>query len=78
MCVCVCVCVCVLPYDVCCAVYYVQVLEIDSSSEEGETPNSFDSTIQFNNVSFNYPSRPDVPVGSSTTTYNVHVASLHG
>ncbi|XP_069392955.1 ATP-dependent translocase ABCB1 isoform X2 [Paralichthys olivaceus] len=35
---------------------------IDNLSQEGETPDSFDGNVHFENVRFNYPSRPDVPV----------------
>ena len=58
--------------------------EIDSSSNEGEVPDRFDSTVQFNNVSFKYPSRPDVPVGATCTMYVsilalcIVVTALHG
>ena len=31
-------------------------------SSEGEAPRIFDSTIEFQNVDFAYPTRPDVPV----------------
>ena len=35
---------------------------IDPSSEEGLKPEKFLGTVQFNNVNFNYPTRPDVQV----------------
>ncbi|XP_074509789.1 ATP-dependent translocase ABCB1 isoform X5 [Sebastes fasciatus] len=35
---------------------------IDNLSQEGETPDNFDGNVHFDNVKFNYPSRPDVPV----------------
>ncbi|XP_074509784.1 ATP-dependent translocase ABCB1 isoform X1 [Sebastes fasciatus] len=35
---------------------------IDNLSQEGETPDKFDGNVHFDNVKFNYPSRPDVPV----------------
>ena len=35
---------------------------IDSSSEEGLVPDKLDSTIDFNDVRFSYPTRPDVQV----------------
>ena len=40
-----------------------QVPSIDSSSEEGEVLESFDSTVEFRNVQFSYSTRPDVMVG---------------
>ena len=36
--------------------------EIDSSSEEGERPKAFDGDVDFKDVHFNYPSRPNVEV----------------
>ena len=36
--------------------------EIDSSSEEGERPKAFDGDVDFKDVRFNYPSRPNVEV----------------
>ena len=35
---------------------------IDSSSPEGDIPETFSSTIDFTNVNFSYPTRPTVPV----------------
>jgi ABC-type multidrug transport system fused ATPase/permease subunit len=35
---------------------------IDSSSDQGTKPKSLTGKVQFKNVKFNYPSRPDVPV----------------
>lgn len=35
---------------------------IDSSSESGEKPKELIGNIEFRNVSFNYPSRPDVSI----------------
>ncbi|KAM4705145.1 ATP-binding cassette sub-family B member 5-like [Rhinophrynus dorsalis] len=35
---------------------------IDSYSYEGQKPDKFDGSLEFHKVSFNYPSRPDVPV----------------
>ncbi|XP_053289020.1 ATP-binding cassette, sub-family B (MDR/TAP), member 4 [Pleuronectes platessa] len=35
---------------------------IDNLSQEGETPDSFDGNVHFENVRFNYPSRPNLPV----------------
>ena len=44
----------------------MQCPEIDSSSDEGIIPDQFDSTIEFKNVCFSYPTRPDVQASSST------------
>lgn len=35
---------------------------IDSLSKQGSRPNTCTGGIQFSNVSFSYPSRPDVPI----------------
>ncbi|XP_031432465.1 ATP-binding cassette, sub-family B (MDR/TAP), member 4 isoform X2 [Clupea harengus] len=35
---------------------------IDNSSEEGEQPDNFEGNVTFEDVHFNYPSRPDVTV----------------
>ena len=35
---------------------------IDASSDEGETPDDFVGNIQFSDVIFHYPARPDVQV----------------
>ena len=35
---------------------------IDSSSDKGKRPKSLTGKVQFKNVQFHYPSRPDVPV----------------
>ena len=42
----------------------MQVPPIDVYSDEGETihPETFTSTVEFQNVDFSYPTRPDVPV----------------
>ncbi|XP_035989740.1 ATP-dependent translocase ABCB1 [Fundulus heteroclitus] len=36
--------------------------EIDNLSERGESPDMFDGNVSFEDVKFNYPSRPDVPI----------------
>ncbi|KAM4567936.1 ATP-dependent translocase ABCB1 [Fundulus diaphanus] len=36
--------------------------EIDNLSEQGESPDMFDGNVSFEDVKFNYPSRPDVPI----------------
>ncbi|CAH1803157.1 unnamed protein product [Owenia fusiformis] len=36
--------------------------EIDSSSEEGEKPEKIEGNVEFKDVKFNYPTRPDVNV----------------
>ncbi|XP_037532573.1 ATP-binding cassette, sub-family B (MDR/TAP), member 4 [Nematolebias whitei] len=35
---------------------------IDNLSQEGELPDKFDGNVSFEDVKFNYPSRPDVPI----------------
>eukprot|EP00731_Ephydatia_muelleri_P002268 Em0001g2268a len=35
---------------------------IDSDSDEGEIPESFDSAVEFKDVQFSYPNRPDVQI----------------
>ncbi|XP_043821901.1 ATP-dependent translocase ABCB1 isoform X2 [Dromiciops gliroides] len=35
---------------------------IDSYSEEGQKPDKFEGNVSFNEVIFNYPTRPDIPV----------------
>jgi len=37
---------------------------IDGTSDEGETPDSLEGNIEFNDVVFYYPARPNVQVGS--------------
>ena len=39
-----------------------RVPSIDSSSKEGQRPEKIKGDIQFENVHFNYPSRPNVPI----------------
>ncbi|XP_076019746.1 ATP-dependent translocase ABCB1-like [Genypterus blacodes] len=39
-----------------------QVPDIDNLSEEGESPDNFDGNVRFEDVWFNYPSQPDVPI----------------
>ncbi|NXW65967.1 MDR3 protein, partial [Eurystomus gularis] len=41
---------------------FERVPSIDSYSEEGEKPKIFGGNITFNNVAFNYPTRPEVKV----------------
>lgn len=36
--------------------------KIDPLDERGEQPAQFEGNIEFQNVQFHYPSRPDVPV----------------
>lgn len=45
----------------------LQCPEIDSSSDEGIVPDKFDSTIEFKNVCFSYPTRPDVQASILST-----------
>ncbi len=40
----------------------MQPLTIDSSSEEGLKPDNFEHSIEFKDVNFCYPARPDVQV----------------
>ena len=40
----------------------LQKSDIDVSSDEGEVPGNFSGNIQFHDVIFNYPARPDVPI----------------
>ena len=49
--------------------YSPQQPEIDSSSDEGIIPDKFDSAIEFNNVHFSYPTRPDIQVSESSYMY---------
>ncbi|XP_041844872.1 ATP-binding cassette, sub-family B (MDR/TAP), member 4 [Melanotaenia boesemani] len=35
---------------------------IDNMSQEGESPDQFDGNVSFEDVKFNYPSRPDIPI----------------
>ena len=39
-----------------------QKSQIDASSKEGDTPESVSGNIEFSNVTFHYPARPDVQV----------------
>lgn len=39
-----------------------RVPAIDNASEEGNKPDHFEGNVNFEDVRFNYPSRPDVPV----------------
>ena len=65
VCVCMCgvwcvgvVCVCGVNGDW----FPPQQSAIDASSDEGETPDDFIGNIQFSDVIFHYPARPDVQV----------------
>ncbi|KAK2720057.1 hypothetical protein QYM36_004086, partial [Artemia franciscana] len=46
------------------AIFHVieRVPAIDSASDEGEEPKEFNGKIKFENIHFNYPSRPDVKI----------------
>uniref|UniRef100_A0A7N4P849 ATP binding cassette subfamily B member 1 n=1 Tax=Sarcophilus harrisii TaxID=9305 RepID=A0A7N4P849_SARHA len=48
------------------ASHIIKLLEqkpvIDSYSEEGQKPKKFEGNVSFNEVVFNYPTRPDIPV----------------
>ncbi|XP_062322019.1 ATP-binding cassette, sub-family B (MDR/TAP), member 4 isoform X2 [Osmerus eperlanus] len=35
---------------------------IDNTSEEGDSPETFEGNVRFQGVQFNYPSRPEVPI----------------
>uniref|UniRef100_A0A8C2HPR8 ATP-binding cassette sub-family B member 5 n=1 Tax=Cyprinus carpio TaxID=7962 RepID=A0A8C2HPR8_CYPCA len=39
-----------------------RVPAIDNASEDGDKPDKFEGNVSFEDVQFNYPSRPDVPV----------------
>ncbi|XP_052474766.1 ATP-dependent translocase ABCB1 isoform X2 [Carassius gibelio] len=39
-----------------------RVPAIDNASEDGDKPDKFEGNVSFEDVCFNYPSRPDVPV----------------
>nr|XP_042130337.1 ATP-dependent translocase ABCB1 [Peromyscus maniculatus bairdii] len=39
-----------------------KIPEIDSYSTEGLKPNTLEGNVKFNEVKFNYPTRPDIPV----------------
>uniref|UniRef100_A0A671LMY3 ABC-type xenobiotic transporter n=1 Tax=Sinocyclocheilus anshuiensis TaxID=1608454 RepID=A0A671LMY3_9TELE len=39
-----------------------RVPAIDNASEDGDKPDKFEGNVSFEDVRFNYPSRPDVPV----------------
>ncbi|XP_078273190.1 ATP-dependent translocase ABCB1-like isoform X1 [Rhinoraja longicauda] len=39
-----------------------QAVSIDSFSDAGDFPSTFEGVVKFEDVAFNYPSRPDVPV----------------
>jgi ATP-binding cassette subfamily B (MDR/TAP) protein 1 len=43
--------------------------KIDSSSDDGMTLENVTGTIDFNNISFKYPSRPDVQIFSDFTLH---------
>jgi len=53
---------------------------IDSSSEEGKKPNSVDGQITFNDVTFSYPTRPEVKVfeGFNLTIQSGQTVALVG
>lgn len=42
--------------------YFAQEPQIDSYSETGYKPDHIKGNLEFRNVHFNYPSRPDVEV----------------
>jgi hypothetical protein len=42
----------------------IQKPEIDSSSNNGACPGSLTGNLDFRNIHFHYPSRPDVPVST--------------
>jgi ATP-binding cassette, subfamily B (MDR/TAP), member 1 len=46
--------------------------EIDSSSDEGLTPDKVKGNIDFRHISFKYPSRPDVQIFSD---FMLHIPS---
>ena len=44
---------------------FEQMSQIDPSSKDGIAPDIMDPTIEFKDVIFNYPARPDVQVIAS-------------
>ena len=52
----------------------LQKPNIDSDSEEGLKPDRLIGNIEFKDVFFNYPSRPDVPV--STVIQSVFIPCI--
>lgn len=53
---------------------------IDSSSDEGKKPNTVDGQITFNNISFSYPTRPEINVfdGFNLTIQSGQTVALVG
>ena len=51
---------------------------IDSYSEQGEKPDHMDGNIEFRDVHFKYPSRPDVPVSASNAKGLFHLTVWTG
>lgn len=47
---------------------------IDSGSPDGLRPESCEGLIEFENVVFDYPSRPDVPVLKGIVSYSSAIA----
>jgi ABC-type multidrug transport system fused ATPase/permease subunit len=42
--------------------FYFQQTKIDASSDEGDKPQTITGDIEFNNITFTYPSRQEAPV----------------
>ncbi len=64
----------VMNVDLMC--FHFQPLTIDSSSEEGLEPDNFEYSIEFKNVNFSYPSRPDVQA-SHHYSYHCYIGSMY-
>lgn len=45
---------------------------IDPLDEGGEKPKSFRGDIEFENVKFHYPSRPDIPVSTGISSETIY------
>ena len=50
---------------------FLQNPPIDSFSKDGKTPSSLNGNIEFRNIHFKYPSRPDVPVSLLDTRFKI-------
>ena len=55
----------------------MQDSEIDPTSKEGEEIYQFDGGVDFKNVTFSYPSRPNIPVMPVSDTPETSLVSTH-